>query len=107
MFTKLAALPGDRRRHGAPVTPVHSNDNRAGRRLAAVPHRVKRQILLGRWRLDPSTGRLECRWQIESAGETSAAELPWMRRNRRRAVAEGRAFARGSVPRRTTKTADR
>jgi hypothetical protein len=161
MFTKLAALPGDRRRRGAPVTPVHCNDNRAGRRLAAVPHRVKRQILLCRWRLDPSTGRLECRWQIEAAGETSAAELQGMRRTSaadlkflrrvprvrlrnfksksgtriiellvpfgfrssyssvpryhelrkpgtsRRAVAEGRALARGYVPRRTTKTADR
>ena len=107
MFTKLAALPGDRRRRGAPVTPVHSNDNRAGRRLAAVPHRAKRQVLLCRWRLDPSTGRLECRWQIESAGETSTEELPGMRRTRRRAVTEGRTVARNSSPRRASKPAER
>jgi hypothetical protein len=107
MFTKLAALQGDRRRRAAPVTPIHCNDNRSGRRLAAVPPRARRPVLLCRWRLDPSTGRLECRWQIESAGGTSAEELPSMRRTRRRAVAGRRALARGSTPRRTTKTAER
>src|SRR5438874_2033564 len=45
MFTKLAALPGDRRRHGAPVTPVHSNDNRAGRRRAGL--RTNTLVALG------------------------------------------------------------
>jgi len=80
MFTKLAALQGVRRRRAAPVTPIHCNDNLSGRRLAAVPPRARRAVLLCRWRLDPSTGRLECRWQIESAGETSAEALPSMRR---------------------------
>ena len=108
MFTKLAALPGDRRRRGAaPMTPIHSNDNRPGRRHAAVPRRVKRQVLVCRWRVDPITGRLECRWQIESALEISAAELPQMRRISRRAAAGGRALARGSTPRRTPKIAER
>ena len=107
MFTKLAALPGDRRRRAAPVTPIHSNDNQPGRRHAAVPRRVKRQVLLCRWRVDPITGRLECRWQIESAGEPLAEELPQMRRIRRRVVAGGRALARGSAPRRTPKIVDR
>jgi hypothetical protein len=106
MFTKLAALPGDRRRRAAPVTPVHCNDNQSGRPLAAVPRRAKRQTLLCRWRLDPSTGRLECRLQIESAGETSAEELPPMRKIRRRAVGGRRALVRGPTPRRTTKTAE-
>jgi hypothetical protein len=63
MFTKLAALMGDRRRHAAPVTPVHSSDNRFGRRSAAVPQRARRQVLLSRWRSSPA-GRLECRWEI-------------------------------------------
>ena len=45
MFTKLAALPGDRRRRGAPVTPVHCNDNRAGRRLAGL--RTNTLVALG------------------------------------------------------------
>src|SRR5262249_11877945 len=106
MFTKLAALPADRRRTAA-MTPVHSNDNRSGRRLAAVRPRAKRQVLLCRWRLDPSTGRLECRWQLESVGESSAEELSAMRRPRRRAGVGGRALAHAAAPRRTTKTMER
>ena len=64
MFTRLAALTGDRRRHAAPVPSVHSNDNRLDRRLAGVPQRTRRQVLLCRWRSSPATGSLECHWEI-------------------------------------------
>jgi hypothetical protein len=72
MFTKLATLTGDRRRHGAPVNLTHSNDHRPDRRLAVTPERARRQVLMCRWRAEARTGRLECRWQIEPVAETPA-----------------------------------
>jgi len=73
MFAKLATLTGDRRCHSASVTPVHSDDNRPGRRLAAVPQRTMRHVLLCRWRPSPATGRLECQWEIATT-DPSAKE---------------------------------
>src|SRR6266481_5472987 len=72
MFTTLAALRRDGRRHAAPVTPVHANDNRLDDRLA--PRRARRQVLRCRWRSLPATGRLECHWEIADIDDTSAEE---------------------------------
>jgi hypothetical protein len=74
MFARLARLAGDRCRHGAPVTPAHSNNNRPDRRFTSAPQRARRQVLVCRWRPGATTGRLECRWQIEPVDETSAEE---------------------------------
>src|SRR5260221_7614555 len=68
MFKTLAALRRDGRRHAAPVTPVHANDNRLDRCL--VPRRAKRQVLRCRWRSLPATGRLECHWEIADIDDT-------------------------------------
>ena len=72
MFTRLAALRRDGRRHAAPVTPVHANDNRLDDRL--VPRRARRQVLRCRSRSLPATGRLECHWEIADSDNTSAEE---------------------------------
>src|SRR5260370_35295658 len=72
MFTTLAALRRDGRRHAAPVTPVHANDNRLDDRLA--PRRARRQVLRRRRRSLPATGRLECHWEIADIDDTSAEE---------------------------------
>jgi len=71
MLAKRAALTGVRRRHTA-LTPVHANDNRLDCRLAGVPRRARRQVLLCRWRSLPVTGRPECHWEIAAIDDTSA-----------------------------------
>jgi hypothetical protein len=70
MFNKIAKLDAGRRR--AVPAPVHHNDNRPDRRLAAVSPRPVRPTC--RWRAG-ADGRLECHWQIEPSDQTSA-EVP-------------------------------
>src|SRR5438105_12695966 len=71
MFARLAIVTGDRCRHGAPVTPAHPTTI-GDRRFTGAPQRAR--VLVCRWRPGATTGRLECRWQIEPVDETSAEE---------------------------------
>lgn len=77
MFTKLATLTDGRRRHTAVLTPAHPRRNRP---RAVTPWRAGRSVLVCRWLSVPTTGKLECRWQIEPVVETPAeAPAPrWM-----------------------------
>ena len=67
MFNKIAKLDAGRRR--AVQAPVHHNDNRPDRRLAAVSPRPLRPTC--RWRA-AADGRLECHWQVEPGHEVAA-----------------------------------
>jgi hypothetical protein len=87
MFAKLAKLGGFGRRHAAPSTTkaAYANDNRPGRRLAAVarraPRRVlARQVLVCGWRPGAATGRLECFWRVVPIDAAAADEpgISWM-----------------------------
>jgi hypothetical protein len=72
MFTKLATLADGRRRYRA--APAHSNAPRRVQPRAVTPRRAGRYVLVCRWFSVPTTGKLECRWQIEPVAETSAEE---------------------------------
>jgi hypothetical protein len=47
-----------------PIWPGRSVDNRTGFRVAAVPRRTGRPVLVCHWQPIIGGGRLECRWQI-------------------------------------------
>jgi hypothetical protein len=81
MFTKLATLADGRRRHRAALSAAHSNIPRRDRLRAAAPRRAGRYVLVCRWFSVPTTGKLECRWQIEPVSET-AADAPGPRRGK-------------------------
>jgi hypothetical protein len=81
MFAKLATLTDGRRRHRAAPTSMHSNLSRADRPRAVTPRRAGRYVLVCRWFSVPTTGKLECRWQIEPVAETPA-EVPGPRRGK-------------------------
>ena len=81
MFTKLATLATDRRRHRAALALAHFNAPRRTQPRAATPRRAGRYLLVCRWVSVPRTGKLECRWQIEPAAETPA-EAPTPRRGK-------------------------
>src|SRR5258708_27190001 len=86
MFAKLAALRAGRRRHRAALGPAHSNVPRRDRPRAVAPRRARRYVLVCRWFSVPTTGKLECRWQIEPVAE-APAEAPgprWERGDARR-----------------------
>jgi len=72
MFTKLAALTDGRRRHRAALASAHSSPPRRARPRAVTPRRAGRYVLVCRWFSVPTTGKLECRWQIEPVAETPA-----------------------------------
>jgi hypothetical protein len=80
MFAKLAALRAGRR-HGAALALTHSNVPRRDLARAVAPARVGRYVLVCRWFSVPTTGKLECRWQIEPVVETPA-EAPAPRRGK-------------------------
>src|SRR5215471_6099614 len=87
MFTKLATLADGRRRHRAALLPAHTNVPRRDHPRAVNPRRAGRYMLVCRWSSVPTTGKLECRWQIEPVAETPAeAPGPMERGNRRRVL---------------------
>jgi hypothetical protein len=73
MFTRSEKLWHDRRRPTMPTgtAPAPANDNRFDRR-PANGSRAARPVLVCRWRAQPTTGRLECVWQIEPTDEPTA-----------------------------------
>ena len=72
MFKNLAEI-GVGRRHVVPeAAPVHCNDNRPNRHLAAVSQQARPHRLTCHWRAAAAGGGLECHWQIEPADETPA-----------------------------------
>jgi len=79
MFTKLATLADGRRRHRATLAPAHSNAPRRVQPRAVTLRRAGRYVLVCRWLSMPTTGRLECRWQIEPIAE-APVEAPGPRR---------------------------
>ena len=98
MFAKLARFNGFGRRRAllSAAKTAYANDNRPGRRVTAASPRARRQILVCGWRQVPTTGRLECFWQVEPAG-TGVAEEPGISRMmrssksaRRRIFSDGR-----------------
>ena len=72
MFTKLTTLADGRCRHRAALAPAHSNTPRRERPRAVTSRRGSRYVLVCRWFSVPTTGKLECRWQIEPVAETPA-----------------------------------
>src|SRR5260221_11128745 len=86
MFPKLATVTAGRRRHRAALGPAPSNVSRRDRPRAVAPRRARRYVLVCRWFSVPTTGKLECRWQIEPVAE-APAEAPgprWERGDARR-----------------------
>src|SRR5690242_1414802 len=81
MFTKLATLADGHRRHRAALALAHSNAPRRTRPRVATPRRAGRYVLVCRWVSVPTTGKLECAWQIEPVAETPA-EAPAPRRGK-------------------------
>jgi len=58
---------------------VHCNDNHPVRNLAIVSRRSPRRDAVCTWRQVPTTGRLECFWQVVPVDETAQAlEMSWM-----------------------------
>jgi hypothetical protein len=72
MFQKNATFRVDARRASGPVAVTHANDNRinAGGPVASFRNRP---ILVCHWR-PTEGGKLECYWEIESAGRSAAEE---------------------------------
>jgi hypothetical protein len=72
MFQKITTFQvmGARRASG-PVALTHSNDNRINARGAVAPFRTLRPIVACHWR-PAAGGRLECYWEIETAGGSAA-----------------------------------
>ena len=58
--------------HGATLALTHSNVPRRDLARAVTPRRAGRYVLVCRWFSVPTTGKLECRWQIEPVVETPA-----------------------------------
>ena len=67
MFTNLAVTRNFARRpqRAAAIAAVCANDNRLDRHAVARP--AGRQRLACRWNINPTTRRLECSWQVETA----------------------------------------
>jgi hypothetical protein len=88
MFTKLATLADGRRRHRAALAPVHSNISRRDRARAVTSRQAGRYVVVCRWFSVPTTGKLECRWEIEPVAETPAegSGPRWGKGDRRRVL---------------------
>jgi hypothetical protein len=91
MFAKLAQSLGFGRRRPAASAPIaaHCNDNHPVRGLAPISQRAPRCALVCGWRRTPTTGRLECFWQVVLVDEAAGVEEPriswmfgWMERPR-------------------------
>jgi len=93
MFAKLAKFKAVRFRHDAwfrqgawsrrggssphctwPDGRLHAGDNRARCRLAATSRGTGRPVLVCHWQPASGRGGLECRWTIETVGETADGE---------------------------------
>src|SRR5215831_1230930 len=96
MFTKLAILADGRRRHRAAPASAHSYAPRRVQPRAVTPRRTGRYVLVCRWFSIPTTGKLECRWQIEPVAEAPAEAPGTKTGERRRASRVGRPLAAAS-----------
>jgi hypothetical protein len=73
MFQKNATFRGmGARRASGPVVLTYANDNRINAGAPVAPFR-NRPVLVCHWR-PTEGGKLECYWEIESAGRSAAEE---------------------------------
>jgi hypothetical protein len=84
MFAKLARFHGLGHRHAALSKAAHCNDNHFAHRLGTVSRRAPRRALVCGWRQVPTTGRLECFWQVVPVDSAAAEDPGISRRDRRR-----------------------
>jgi len=99
MIKNLARIDAFRLHVRPETAPAYCNDNRPRRHLAAAAKPAAgRQRLTSHWH--KSGGRLECRWEIELADESSAEESgPSCTRKMPRRLVGGRpGFARLRAP---------